>query len=95
MLDLLYPPSDSETNSWGAIRLLPEGLTSLIICMKVVQYTGSSKVLVETHPNFQPIRVIFERCPNILPSIREELSGELSDALSQFEIPSHWLAYFC
>ncbi len=40
-----------------------------------------------THPNSQPIRVTFERCPNILPSIRAELSGELEDALPQPEIP--------
>ena len=90
-LDLLYPPSDSETNSQGAIRLPPEGLTSLVI--SEYMHDGSSihrqleGISRNTHPNSQPIRVIFERCPNILPSIRAELSGELEDALSQSEIP--------
>ena len=90
-LDLLYQPSDSEINSHGAIRLPPEGLTSLVI--REYMHEGSSihKQLAGisggTHPNSQPIRVIFERCPNILPSIRAEFSGELEDALSQPEIP--------
>ena len=78
-LDLLYSPSDSETNSQGAIRLPPEGLTSLVI--REYMHNGSSihrqleGISRNTHPNSQPIRVIFERCPNILPSIRAELSG--------------------
>ena len=89
-LDLLYPPSDSETNSQGAIQLPLEGLTSLVI--REYMHEGSSihqqleGISRKIHPNSQPIRVIFERCPNILPSIREELSGDLEGALSQSEI---------
>ena len=89
-LDLLYPPSDSETNSQGAIRLPPEGLTSLVI--REYMRDGSSihqqleGISRSIHTNTQPIRVIFERCPNIPPSIRAEFSGELEDAFSQSEI---------
>jgi hypothetical protein len=89
-LDLLYQPSDSETNSQGAIRLPPKGLKSLVICEYMHEGTSILQQLEgisrNTRPKSQPISIIFERCPNILPSIRAALSRQLESALSQPEI---------
>ena len=90
VLDLLFQPSDSETNTQGAIQLPPKGLMSLVIREYMDDGTSIQPQLEgisrNPHPNSQPIRITFERCPNILPSIRAELSRELENGLSEPEI---------
>ena len=85
-LGLLYQSSDAGTDPQGAIRLPPKGLTSLVIRQYMHDGTLIHQQLKHIHrnphPESQPIKVIFERCPNILPSIRSELSGELENTFS-------------
>ena len=89
-LDLPFKSLDSETNTQGAIQLPTKGLMSLVI--REYMYDGTSiqpqleGISRNTHPNSQPIRITFERCPNILPSIRAELSSELENGLPEPEI---------
>ena len=89
-IDLLFQPSDSETNTQGAIQLPIKGLMSLVIreymddgTLIQPQLEGISR---NAHPNSQPIWITFERCPNILPPIRAELSRELENGPPEPEI---------